>query len=374
MRVKEYESLAESLRKRRAADEEDYNNSKQSTVGSTPVQSTSSNTTNTGELGDQSKLELPVDADSNNKTEPNMYDWRESALSARLKPIEGVDNSIWESRKSELADIYKQAKKQKQYGELAETIGQALIQLGAGYSGLKTGTDMSGLKFNRSNWEKQYDQLLDELRTGLQDTEQSRGAVERAHEMSVRDQEKEQSRLDTAAADARRRKFDMTLARIRDKQSSDELKSRTEERTKDKQEAALGKQQERLNKQQQDRDQLIEQAKTELFNAADTDGKTRDNHLAKYKDNIVRAGGTAEQAQEWLDENMHWYSDDYDAMISSINNWKQSLPNITDVTTNTNNTMKTLSMELWKETLKQMNNDTEAATAYLAKQGYKPPQ
>jgi hypothetical protein len=95
----------------------------------------------------------------------------------------------WDSMKNDLKDIYNRAVEQNRWGEVAEKVGQALTQLGAGYYGLKSGVDMSGLKFAQTDWEKRYDRLLDELRTGIGDVEESRKAEERGTERVQRQQE-----------------------------------------------------------------------------------------------------------------------------------------------------------------------------------------
>ena len=81
------------------------------------------------------------------------------------------------SRLQQLAEQYsadyKQNKEKAEWGEVAETLGHAFAQLGAGYQGMKSGVDAtSGLKFNKTDWAKKYDTLLSELKDGLSDVRQ----------------------------------------------------------------------------------------------------------------------------------------------------------------------------------------------------------
>lgn len=51
------------------------------------------------------------------------------------------------------------SKDTQEKAKLVELVGQALVQLFAGARGLKTGHDMSGLKFNRTNWDQKMSEL-----------------------------------------------------------------------------------------------------------------------------------------------------------------------------------------------------------------------
>lgn len=73
-------------------------------------------------------------------------------------------------------DEYKANKGSAQWGEVAEKMGHALAQFGAGYQGMKSGLDMStGLKFDKTDWSHRYEALLGELRVNLQDLRSERG-------------------------------------------------------------------------------------------------------------------------------------------------------------------------------------------------------
>ena len=83
---------------------------------------------------------------------------------------------------NKLAQMY-QAERVKgeqslQLQEVAEKIGHALGELGAGYQGMKAGVDaVSGLKFDKTDWSKRYDTLLAGLRTNLEDIRSRRSEL-----------------------------------------------------------------------------------------------------------------------------------------------------------------------------------------------------
>jgi hypothetical protein len=73
---------------------------------------------------------------------------------------------------------FTEGKKAAQWGQVAERMGHALAQFGAGYQGMKSGLDMvSGLKFDKEDWAKRYDNLLGELKANLTDIRTRVGEV-----------------------------------------------------------------------------------------------------------------------------------------------------------------------------------------------------
>lgn len=109
----------------------------------------------------------------------------------------------------------KAAKDEVARRELAENMGHALAQLGAGIQGIKTGVDMSsGLKFSKTDWNKRYEQAIDELKANLADLREKRGEVkavgleglkeaERRGERGMGMEAAEQTRKESAAATAK---------------------------------------------------------------------------------------------------------------------------------------------------------------------------
>lgn len=117
--------------------------------------------------------------------------------------------------------------------ELAENMGNALAQIGAGITGMKTGIDMvSGLQFSKTDWNKRYEQALEELRTNLSDLKEKRQALtstqleaERAAErrgergmgLEARGKEAEYAEKSRAAEAASSRGFQLQLEKLKEK-------------------------------------------------------------------------------------------------------------------------------------------------------------
>jgi hypothetical protein len=59
---------------------------------------------------------------------------------------------------------YNKDKDAAKWGQFAERMGQALTQLGAGAYGLKHGTDLSGIKFDKTDWKSNLDSALQDLK------------------------------------------------------------------------------------------------------------------------------------------------------------------------------------------------------------------
>jgi hypothetical protein len=59
---------------------------------------------------------------------------------------------------------YNKDKDSAKWGEFAEKMGHALVQLGAGAYGLKHGTDLSGIKFDKTDWKANIDTALQDLK------------------------------------------------------------------------------------------------------------------------------------------------------------------------------------------------------------------
>lgn len=71
--------------------------------------------------------------------------------------------------KKKLREEYAATKERGQWGELGEKLGHALTQLGAGYAGMQSGADLSGLKFDKTDWQGKAGLDLSEYK-GEQDT------------------------------------------------------------------------------------------------------------------------------------------------------------------------------------------------------------
>lgn len=89
------------------------------------------------------------------------------------------DEDLWNKKQADLQAIADKAQQRNMWGEVAERIGQALTQFFAAKKGLETGVDMSGLKFDKTDWGKKTDSILDRLKADLGiSQDQKRGARE----------------------------------------------------------------------------------------------------------------------------------------------------------------------------------------------------
>jgi hypothetical protein len=89
------------------------------------------------------------------------------------KQFEDKLNDINQKRQ-EAEQIYREGVRTTQWSQVAERIGQALAQLGAAMHGMKTGVDMSNLKFDKTDWNTNYENLRKDLGIRLEDLRDQR--------------------------------------------------------------------------------------------------------------------------------------------------------------------------------------------------------
>ncbi len=134
-----------------------------------------------------------IQQQSNNAEEKKLSPQEQEALRTRLSEIEQLDEkskelppqeqSLLRSRLAEIDKEYKEQKGRLEFGELAEKLGQAISQAAAGYYGMKTGYNMSGLKFDKTDWASKMDQALGKYKTDVQsltELEKEAGVAERS--------------------------------------------------------------------------------------------------------------------------------------------------------------------------------------------------
>lgn len=90
-----------------------------------------------------------------------------NSLLSQANKIPAHDRTFFKERVKEAQDLFKEAENKLEKRELAEKLGHALTQLGAGMHGLKTGTDMSGLKFDKADWDRRLEMQLGKFRDAL---------------------------------------------------------------------------------------------------------------------------------------------------------------------------------------------------------------
>lgn len=98
----------------------------------------------------------------------NMYD-----------DLPSMDRATFNNKRQELKKVYEAAKNKMEWREVAEMMAQALTQFGAGYYGLKHGVNMSGLTFNRRDWESKLNRLFKEYGLDLDTLEGEERAAQR---------------------------------------------------------------------------------------------------------------------------------------------------------------------------------------------------
>ena len=136
--------------------------------------------------------------------------FEDPAIQSRL---EGIKDAADQARQQ-----YQKDKNMNQWLSVAETLGQALVQLGAGAYGLKHGVDMSGLKFNKTDWSKNIDRAMDEL-----ENKQEKLAVERREVLGERGAERGRiagvrAKLDKLAKAKRAEKLRLDSERFKQQQ------------------------------------------------------------------------------------------------------------------------------------------------------------
>jgi hypothetical protein len=88
-----------------------------------------------------------------------------------------------QSDKQQLFNAYREDRRTLDWARLGETFAKAIAKLGAAWQGLKTGVDMSGVKFDPIDWSQDYQSIRDELKTSLDLTgEQQQSVKERRGE------------------------------------------------------------------------------------------------------------------------------------------------------------------------------------------------
>ncbi len=120
---------------------------------------------------------------------PEDFDTMITKIEALTSDLSAEDKKAFNKRKQEIQiardNAIKQYKEDKDINKwlgIAETLGHALLQLGAGAYGMKHGVDMSGLKFNKTNWEKQIDMAREDLDRKLRIAKEEERGVEKEQE------------------------------------------------------------------------------------------------------------------------------------------------------------------------------------------------
>lgn len=103
----------------------------------------------------------------------------QSGMSPEQRKIFDEKRQKIEGIKQAAEDQFKKDRNTSRWLQVAETLGQALVQLGAGAYGLKHNVDLSGIKFNKNNWAQNIEEAERELDRKLRSADIKEKAVER---------------------------------------------------------------------------------------------------------------------------------------------------------------------------------------------------
>lgn len=113
--------------------------------------------------------------------DPDLYKGELDKIDNEIKKVgktelTDADMRGWDRQMTELRRVYSEAVKRNEWSEVAEKMGHALTQFFAARQGLQTGADLSGLKFDKTDWMKKNQLLLDGLKEDVGMVDSSRKA------------------------------------------------------------------------------------------------------------------------------------------------------------------------------------------------------
>lgn len=144
----------------------------------------------------------------------------EQLLAAREKAAKGIAEA---KTAAEAQDT------RTQWAEVAETIGHALAQLGAGLYGQKTGLNMSGVKFNNRDWSQDYNRIQQQLKGKLDEIEaglvREEGDIAGLRKETKEEMAQEEARVEQSAAEQKQLLINETKARLQELTRVKDLKN-----------------------------------------------------------------------------------------------------------------------------------------------------
>jgi hypothetical protein len=233
-----------------------------------------------------------------------------------------------------------------QWAEVAETIGHAMAQLGAGLYGQKTGMDMSGVKFNKRDWTQDYNRIQQKLK-GTLDTIESglvrqEGDIAELRKETKQEMAQAQEMTEKDAAERKQLLINETKAKLQELNRVKDLKnkeqvenfqaaSRQAQQAQDKLDRLeiMDKQQENdvllsVMRQQGDitkaatkaaqsgdkvgiedatkKAEALEQGISALYTSKELSGKEKVKKLEEARDLFVKAGFAPEKANQILEQ------------------------------------------------------------------------
>lgn len=244
-----------------------------------------------------------------------------------------ADEEKFNGQIQDLKNIYREAQKRNQWSEVAERVGHALTQFFAARQGMRTGTDLSGLKFDKTDWARKQDQLLDQLkfdvglvddarRRRLDQVKSARDALDkwRSRKSSLEAQ-RAGAESSTARFNAGQRQgadqFNASIDKAYDMQA-ESLKTADAREAERKQEIAAAAAEKAKAKREKDARQVVAQ-----ISLAKSPGSMSDKNMQKALEYYIESGlGTMEDFEKLVEESdtagWTWDDDKRKSLVSKI--------------------------------------------------------
>lgn len=232
-----------------------------------------------------------------------------------LDPFAGKLSELSEQLKIAEAK-YEKDKDRTAWSEVAEKLGFAFAQIGAGLHGLNTGVDVTGVKFNPTNWEARYDRSLAELKNSTgniqKGIEQVQGEKKDQKSAEERKNEQAKGRLFDEYMSAKKITADAKQNQLRLAQELEIARMNNDQKTV----KSLEKEKGQVEKEAENRLKTLMEIRADLQAASDDelDKPIREQAKKNFADNLRKLGKAdlLEQIREKADDEK-WGGDDFGA-------------------------------------------------------------
>lgn len=210
-----------------------------------------------------------------------------SGLSEKDQTYVTDQKDLFKSQADRAQKLYEQNSESTEWAKIGELFGQALVQLAAGYQGLKSGVDLSsGLKAKTTDWESRLNRLQRELDSKLTRIDRSEANLN-----------SEEANVLTRVGRERDRQIQLAQGGIREQDAKKSAAAKTIKQTQNEEEAnwlrEIQQTQNRLSKQAETRNQLIVDVKTieESLEAGELEPEVARKQIRKLiGNNSLKAG------------------------------------------------------------------------------------
>lgn len=257
-------------------------------------------------------------------------------IAKQYEGLEEQDRKWIQEKRDRFDEMYQAARELKdeqmtraQWAEVAETFAHAFARLGAAMSGLKSGVDLStGLKFNKVNWDRQFNRIADRYNDSIKDIGRQESDVEQEEKRAAslrregvnKDiqlllQEYSQNRRAVDDVTKRRRRNEEDLARAQKQNNKEEIR-RLE---KEKKELAKGPAAALLKKKKE-----LELARGVVSDLKEGRGKD-DANKQKLRKHLINAGFDNKFVEEGLEKGEGFFWDDWSKLETYLNKSSQAI-------------------------------------------------